>query len=94
MKMLGKEGYVEDSVMVLEVTEEDLEIIKKGVDFVYDKTFCKKVYNSSGNHAHVIMIRTSSYSVISKGIETLLKDFESVSWWNKEQTKFCIKRRR
>lgn len=96
MRVLGKDGYLPGVALFLELTDTQLEKVKGDRDYFFDEVFLGECLASKGEHAHIFGIysdKDNRFKVIYKHYKMLLKDYKSVSWWDKERKEFKITRR-
>ena len=98
MRILTKDGYIAAVGLLFELTDGLLDRISKEPQFYLDKDFLKSCYDAKGDNAHLFSLGTDDrlpyeLSDIFKKFEQLVNEYKSVSWWNREENKFFIKRR-
>jgi len=94
MRILTKAGYIDGAALMFEITDSQLNRIKGQKDYYLDQSFMDEAKNSKGDNAHIIMLfNNGSPTWIYKNIKTLLTNYKTVSWWDKEQKQFKITRR-
>lgn len=98
MRILTKDGYIAQVGLLFELTDAQLIIIQANPRYYLDHEFLKSCYDAKGNNAHLFSLGVddrlpNDKSEIFKKFEQLLGEYESVSWWNREESKFFIKRR-
>jgi len=93
MRILTNQGYVEAVGVFFELTAEQLELVKKDSLYFMNKELIKGFSQSRGNNAHFIgACNNGAGSLINKYITAMLKDYKTVSWWDKDMKDFVIKR--
>jgi len=98
MRILTKEGYIAQVGLLFELTDEQLDKISGDNQFYLDKEFLKACYEAKGDNAHLFSLGVDNrlpnnvQEIFSK-LEQLENEYKSVSWWNREENKFFIKRR-
>ena len=95
MKILTEQGYIDAVGLFFELTDEQLEHVKCHKHYYMDEELVKKYNASKGDNAHFVgvMNNNGNNSLLNKHLHLLLKDYKSVSWWNRDMTEFHIKRR-
>jgi hypothetical protein len=94
MKIITDTGYVDAVGFFFELTDEQLEQIKNNKDYYLDKKLTQEFTASSGDNAHFVgTCNNGEGSIIRKNISMLLKDYKTVSWWDKDMQEFKITRR-
>ena len=95
MRILTNQGYVDSVGVFFELSDEQLEIIKKDRLYFYDKRLYEEFNKSKGENAHFYCVWNSGdSSVIYKNIKSLLKEYKTVSWWDQQMSIFKIIKRR
>jgi len=98
MRILTKDGYIAQVGLIFELTDEQLIVIQGNPQFYLEQTFLKTCYEAKGNNAHLFHLGVDNRMFndpmeILRKFEMLQDEYKSVSWWNREENKFFIKRR-
>ena len=84
--------------MLFELTDEQLDRVSKDFNFYLDKDFLQSCYDAKGENAHLFHLGVDNrlpnnpIDILNK-LGQLVNEYKSVSWWNREENKFFIKRR-
>jgi len=85
----------DDEMLVLYFEVDDLQLdrIRTDKKWVEDKEFVAECERSRGVHAHVFkLIGDNSRGKIIQYLKHGIKDYDTVSWWNKKMTRMYIRR--
>ena len=95
MKILTKDGYIDAVALFFELSDEQLDSISKNPDYYLSKGLLEEYNKSKGDNAHFFGISSAlgDFSLIYKYLKKLLKEYKSVSWWDKNIEEFKIVRR-
>lgn len=94
MRILSKDGYIDAVGLFFELNDEQLELAKNNRDYFMNEALMEDFKNGTGDNAHFIGVcNNGDNSLITKNINLLLKDYKTVSWWDKDMTEFKIRRR-
>lgn len=94
MRVLGKDGYLPGVALFFEVNDEQLHKIRLNSQYYLDKDFLNELLASKGDNAHIYGLysdRNNRFIDIYKHFKQLLKDYKSVSWWDKKEKQFKIR---
>ena len=93
MKIFNMENHelLNNFNMILELTDIELAFIQEHRDQFYTIEWMTKLQQSKGNNAHIIQLTLNDDVSIQKAIDRLLKQYDSVSWYNRDD-KFHIRR--
>ena len=94
MRILTRKGYIKSAAMLFELTESQLERVSLNRDFFKDSTFILEILEAKGENAHFFSIDSGGIPLDLKPyIRKVLRDYKSVSWWDREMNDFMIIRR-
>jgi len=94
MRILTDIGYVDAVGLFFELTDEQLEIVKADKDYYLNKKLTNEFTQTKGDNAHFVgACNNGEGSLIKKNITMLLKDYKTVSWWDKDMNEFKLVRR-
>ena len=82
MKVLTKEQVFDDFAIFLELTDEQLDVIKKDYTSLEDIGFMKDLISTHGRNAHFIQVTLESQIRIREYIGVMLFCYDTVSWYN------------
>ena len=92
MKALGPEGYLDAVAIFYELDDTQLERIKTDKEFYLDTKFLISCNYSKGNNAHFVTLYSNGTKseLIPKHLQLLLKEYKTVSWWDRDMGEFKI----
>jgi hypothetical protein len=94
MRILTDTGYIDSVGLFFELTDKQLEIVKANKDYYLDKKLVDEFTKGYGKNAHFIgACNNGDRGVIGRKIKLLLRDYKTVSWWDKDMQEFKIVRR-
>ncbi|MBM3245607.1 MAG: hypothetical protein FJZ15_07460 [Candidatus Omnitrophica bacterium] len=94
MKILTRNGFIDAVALFFEVTDEQLERIKNNKDYYLSRELLEEFNKSKGDNVHFFGASNSGEPLkIQDYFKELLKDYKSVSWWDKDMDTFQIIRR-
>ena len=89
-------NWVSDSngvCLFMEVTDAQLERIRREPKFYKDEAFFVECESSSGENAHIVkLFSRDNNSWILRELRSGLNRYKTVSWWSKNFRKFVIRR--
>lgn len=88
MKVVTKDEIIDEFGVIIEVSDEDLEIIKNNPQYYNDPDFSNKVSLSEGDNAVVTLLNMGGVNEILSQADKLLKKYKSVSWYDRGHKKF------
>ena len=92
MKVITNDNRIEDNfALLLELNDLELAMVENDFCNICSIDNMQRFMKSKGNHAHIVRITIHDEANIRKGVETLLKCYDSVSWYNPDH-KFHIRR--
>ena len=92
MKVVTKDGIVDQFGIIIEVSDEDLKTIKNNPEYYDDPEFGNKVSLSTGENAVVTMLNMDGVDEILKQADKLLKIYKTVSWYDRGHSKFYTRK--
>ena len=92
MRIYTEAGYTDSAALFFEVSDELLEKIRSDINYCLDIENVVKLFNAKGDNAHIFRLLNVNGADINEHLATLLKDYKTVSWWNRDN-EFIIKRR-
>jgi hypothetical protein len=94
VRIITEEGYINAVALFFELDDVQLQKIKNDREYYKDSIFLDLCYSAKGNNAHFYhLCKNEDSSIIKKHIKLLLKDYATVSWWDKGMKEFKITRR-
>jgi hypothetical protein len=94
MKILTETGYVNAVGVFFELTDAQLEIVKNNKNYYLNKKLLEEFNRAKGDNAHFCgACNNGERSLIYRNMKIVLKDYKTVSWWDKDMTEFKITRR-
>lgn len=94
MRILTEAGYIDAVALFFELSDEQLEKVAKDKDYYQSRERLEEFNNAKGNNAHFFGIAVSNKQVdIRSYIPDLLKQYDTVSWWDKDMNEFHLIRR-
>ena len=94
MKILTKAGYIDSVALFFELSDEQLENIRSIKEYPLSTLFFDELSISKGDNAHIYhLCNNGTLLNIQEYIKNLLKEYKSVSWWDREIRGFKITRR-
>ena len=95
MKILTEFGYIDAVALFFELSDEQLEQIRNDKSYYLNKDILEQFNKSKGDNAHFFGIsNTNGHRLkIQSYFSMLLKEYKSVSWWDKDNEEFRIVRR-
>lgn len=94
MRILTNSGYVDAVCLFFELTDEQLEEVKNNPNYYLDKSIFNRLKAANGDNVHFCGVcNNGEASLITKHLTMLLKDYKTVSWWDKDMNEFKLKRR-
>lgn len=102
MRILTKDGYLDGVGLLFELTDEQLKRVRMNPAYYTDPSFVNECYAAKGSNAHLFnlsvdsrfMDKVKAYQEIYKKFKQLLKEYKTVSWWDKKEETFKITRRK
>lgn len=74
-----------------ELTDEQLEKVRNNKDFYFDNDFLKECNYAKGNNAFFYCLCSNGeQEFINKYLKLLLKEYKTVSWWDRKIEKFKL----
>jgi hypothetical protein len=92
--MLTKTGYIDGAAQFFELNDEQLDYIRNNSKYYLDADKVKEFINAKGDNAHFFGLFNNNKSdahLIYKNLKVLLKDYKTVSWWDKDMNEFKIR---
>ena len=81
-------------VLYFELTDEQHDRISKDKKWHEDRTFVDQCEVAKGNNAHIFKLYgQGDMKILLNNIRWSIQDYKTISWWNKDMTKFYEKRR-
>ena len=92
MRVITNDNRIESNfAMFLEITDKELMFVQeRGIKNIKIDEMLE-LMKSSGNNAHIVMLNLKDDTRLINNIECLLKVYDTVSWFNREDT-FHIRR--
>jgi hypothetical protein len=96
MKVLGPNGYLEGVALFCELTDEQLERVRIDKNYIFDMAFLKECNYARGDNAlfYGLISNGGNQKIIYKHLKQLLKEYKTVSWWDRNREKFITTRRK
>ena len=95
MRILTKKGYIDAVGLFYELDDKQLEMVRLDRLYFYDKELVNEFNRSSGKNAHFFAIfNNGDKGLIYKHLRLLLKDYKTISWWDKTISGFKLLRRK
>jgi hypothetical protein len=94
VKIITEDGILKDFALLYEIDNDTLELIRSDKDYFSNPDKVKILTTSNGNNALIIMLQCrQGVGIILRRLRDLLKEYESVSWYNREHKQFRTIRR-
>ena len=91
MRILTRNGYIDSVALYFELTDEQLDRIRNENKYFNDHRFVQECLHSKGDNAHFYCLCNNGEQLnIRLYIKDLLKEYKTVSWWDKEMQEFKI----
>lgn len=95
MKVFNKDGMIEDFALLLEVDDEQFKEVKARGNYYHNHEFMREVETTPGNHIVITYLNINKgMRLILERIKELLKEYDSVSWWDRGHNKFYTRRKK
>ncbi len=93
MRILTEGGYIDSVALFFELNDEQLEKVRNNKDYYQSREVLESLNKSEGENAHFFGICNNNKNrayLIQDNLKTLLKQYKTVSWWDKDMNKFYI----
>jgi len=94
MRILTNDGDVDGVALILTVGDEELQKISVDPRYCYDRDFVQHCFYMDGKHAHIFtLFNNGDTKRILRHLRDLIRQYDSVSWWDQGHKTFRIMRR-
>jgi len=93
MRVIAKDGYIPGFAIFYELTDEQLERVRNNKDLLTIPKSMNEFKESKGDNAHFFGLVSDTqdrFRIIYRQAKMLLKNYKTISWWDREQDKFII----
>lgn len=92
---IGDREEPDGVALLFEIDSLSLEIISKDPEYFSDRKFLDSCFKQKGNNAHFyLLVNNGNINGIIKRFYSLLKKYDSVSWWTVGHKKFYLRRKK